>query len=161
MNSSFGAMQPVAPDVASRSLRRPMFAIVTGLIVCAFLVTSVHAGKRNPRRLAVSASVEVTKVVVDHEFSLLIRIDGVYDDFQDPALGGFEVVERNSRERNVLKNGTADNYREVAFRLRPTRTGKLAIGPARALLGGKVVASSKALTIDVINPPAPTSPAEA
>jgi len=134
---------------------------LTALTVLTAWASPAEAARRPVRGYAVKVTPDVSSVVIDDEFTLTIRVDGVYEDFVDPPLADFQVVERYSKERNVLKDGRSDQFREIAYRLRPQRIGTLTIGPAKLIVGGKPVAQSAPVTITVTNPPPPTSAAEA
>lgn len=136
-------------------------AIAATLALAVFSAPSVEAARRTPTKFAITASVERTSAVLDDEFTLTLRVDGVYEDFIDPPLGPFEVVERYSKTRNVLRDGRSDSFHEIAFRLRPQRIGELEIGAAQMKVGGKVVAKSTPVVITVSNPPPPSTAAQA
>ena len=99
-----------------------------------------------------TAKVNAKEVGTGDILELDFVIDGVseVEQFMPPAFNSFQVVQGPSYTSGFnMINGTTSKYYSVTYFLKPSATGKFAIGPASAMVNNQVVRSN-AVNVEVV-----------
>lgn len=99
---------------------------------------------------SVQVTSDRTTMYMGETLRLSIVVSGKFDDTRGPDMPDFEVVGRSSGSSISIINGVMTQEQQINLTLSPRRPGNLTIGPVELILGGRVVASSRPITIRVI-----------
>lgn len=99
---------------------------------------------------SISVSVDRTVVSQGESITATIVMQGRFDSYTGPELEKLRVVGRSSSTSISIVGGRVSQRQTLTLTLLATQPGQARIGPVQILAGGKMVASSKALTIKVL-----------
>jgi len=123
----------------------PRHLCMLGLLV---LVTSpAHAA-----RPTVEVKVDRTVLSMDDELMLTVTGRGDFDRMREPSTPGFEVAGRGQSSQFQFGSGGTVKTKQLQLRLRPQSPGKHTIGSATLVSGGKNVAVSRPVVVEVRTP---------
>ena len=119
-------------------------------IVVALAVTLAVAGPAAAQSPSVTAEVDLTQATTDDVITLSVLVEGGNQVSQPslPFMDGLVVVGRSSVSQVSITNGKMASTFLFEYRLVPTRTGKLTIGPVTISVDG-VEESTSPLEIEV------------
>ena len=114
------------------------------------------------RAQSVQARIDRSAIALDEQVTLQLSLQGRFDSTRGPDMPDFDIVGRSSGQTISIVNGQTQQEQRITLSLAPKRAGTLSIGALELLLGGKVVATSKPITIRVAakGTPLPQAPPE-
>ncbi len=109
---------------------------------------------------SVTVTADRTSLAAGESLRLRIVMQGRFEDARGPDIPDFDVVGKSTGTSISVIGGVVQQEQRVDLTLVPRRAGRLRIGPVELLSDGRVVASSRPLTIEVSDraPPAPQGP---
>jgi hypothetical protein len=129
-------------------------AAATALLAAVLLACGVA------RAQSVRVVPDRTSIALGETVTVQIVLSGKFDDARGPDIPDFDVAGRSSGSSISIVNGVVTQEQQVTLSLAPKRAGVLAIGAIELVAGGRVVASSKPVSIRVSGrgavPPSPS-----
>lgn len=130
--------------------------ISSALVALVFLLVLSNGREAlSARGPSIEVNVDSTSIYRDEELVLRITASGSYDNIEMPALEGFSVTGRFEGRSFSFGTGGSFSERTITINAMPDRPGRLVVGPARLLVDGKAVASSRPIEITVKDEDAP------
>ncbi len=135
-------------------LRRPFLRILSLLA----LLFVPRAAAAQPAELTLSVSPTTGTSADDYTATVMIRIRGVggLERFYPPDFGDFSITDQRTQQSTQWSLDPGSQRYEVSnetlhkFFLKPTRAGKLKIGPAKIKLDGQIY-ETKAAVVEVVD----------
>jgi len=128
-------------------------SVLAGLVF--LLVLSNGREALSARGPSIEVNVDSTSIYRDEELVITITASGSYDNIEMPSMEGFSVTGRFEGRSFSFGTGGSFSERTITVNAMPDRPGKLVVGPARLLINGKAVASSRPIEITVRDEDAP------
>jgi hypothetical protein len=98
---------------------------------------------------SVSLQLDRTTASLEDELTLEVRASGDFDELVPPATPGFEVTGRSQSSQFSLRGREMSREQILRLGLQPVQAGTHTIGPAEIRRGGRTVARSQTLTVNV------------
>ncbi len=117
------------------------------LILLFSAITVCYAGE-----VSVSADVSSSRIGVDDQLILTVRVSGASGSFDSPDMGGikdFRVVGSSSSSRISITNGRMESSKELIFTLLPLKKGTLEIPSLKIRHEGQLYATNP-ISIEVV-----------
>ncbi|MCB9786800.1 MAG: protein BatD [Deltaproteobacteria bacterium] len=118
----------------------------------ALVVLLVLAGPALAEAAGVQVEVDRRSMTTDDDLNVEIRLSGDFDDYAEPTMEGFEVAARSQQQSIQIVNGRMSRQQVLSLRLVARRTGTLTIGSVVLSRGGRPVARSEPVQVQVREP---------
>lgn len=99
---------------------------------------------------SVKVTVDRTTMGLGETLRLRILLQGRFDDVRGPEMPDFDVVGKSTSTSISVIGGALQQEQRYDLTLMPRRAGRLRIGPVEVLAGGRVVAASQPVTVEVL-----------